>query len=101
MEMINLAPPGLYEAVITDVGEGMPGAELTDGKYLFRLEARTLDDIRALRADDPADDRRFATVARLSEKNLALYRRFAEPAVRAMATEPSAMMMRYMHPNRL
>ena len=41
-------PPGLYEAVITDVGEDTVNPELVDGNYLFRLEARTLDDIRAL-----------------------------------------------------
>jgi hypothetical protein len=101
MDLINLAPPGLYEAVITDVGGNTPGAELTDGQYLFRLEARKLDDIRALGANSPADDRRFATVARLSEANLKLYQSFAAPAVRAMTSPLAAEAMRQMHPNRL
>ena len=50
----------------------------------MRCEARTLDDIRALGGNDAADERRFATAARVSEINLALYRTFAQPVVRAM-----------------
>ena len=45
----------------------------------MRCEARTLDDIRALGGNDAADERRFATAARVSEINLALYRTFAQP----------------------
>ena len=50
-----------------------------DGKYLFRLEARTLDDIRALGGNAAEDDTRFAAVARVSEINLGLYRTFWRP----------------------
>ena len=35
-----------------------------------------------------ADERRFATAARVSEINLALYRAFAQPVVRAMTSAP-------------
>ncbi|HKN26684.1 MAG TPA: DUF3141 domain-containing protein [Roseiarcus sp.] len=101
MDMISVAPPGLYEAVITDVGEDTDNRELVDGKYLFRLEARTLDDIRAFGVNDAADDKRFDAVARWSEINLGLYRRFAEPWIRAAVTEPTAENMRAMHPHRL
>ena len=101
MEMIEATPPGLYEAVISDVGEDTENRDLVDGKYLFRLEQRTLDDIRAFGVNSPEDDKRFATVARLSEINLGLYRTFAEPWVRAAATEPMAEAMRVLHPNRL
>ncbi len=101
MEMIEATPPGLYEAVISDVGEDTANRDLVDGKYLFRLEPRTLDDIRAFGVNSPDDDKRFATVARLSEINVGLYRTFAEPWVRASVTEPMAEAMRAMHPNRL
>ncbi len=101
IEMIEATPPGLYEAVISDVGEDTANRDLVDGKYLFRLEQRTLDDIRAFGVNPPEDDKRFATVARLSEINLGLYRTFAEPWVRASLTEPMAEAMRAMHPNRL
>ena len=94
MDMIEATPPGLYEAVITDVGEDTENRELVDGKYLFRLETRTLDDIRAFGVNSPEDEKRFAAVARLSEVNLGLYRTFAEPWVRAVVTEPMAEAMR-------
>ena len=42
MEMIDVLPPGLYEAVITEVDENTVRPDLVQGKYLFRLEARTL-----------------------------------------------------------
>ena len=67
----------------------------------MRCEARTLDDIRALGGNDLADERRFDAAARLSEVNLALYRTFAQPWVRAMATPPLAETMRRLHPLRL
>ena len=70
MDMIDLMPPGLYEAVITEVEPGMAHPELIEGRYLFRLEVRSLADIRALGGNDAADDLRFATAARLSEVNL-------------------------------
>ena len=50
----------------------------------MRCEARTLDDIRALGGNDADDERRFATAARVSEINLALYRTFVQPFVRAL-----------------
>ena len=101
MEMIDLMPPGLYEATITEVGEDTENRDLVDGKYLFRLEARTLDDIRAFGVNAPEDDKRFEAVARLSEVNLGLYRTLAEPWIRASVTEPMAEAMRAMHPHRL
>ena len=79
MEMIDVMPPGLYEAVITEVDEDTANRDLVDGKYLFRLEPRTLDDIRAFGGNSAEDDMRFATVARVSEINHGLYRTFADP----------------------
>ena len=101
MDMIDLLPPGLYEAVITEVDENTENAQLINGKYLFSLEARTLDDIRAFGGNDEADDRLFATAARLSEINLGLYHTLVQPWVKAMATEESAKAMRDLHPNRV
>lgn len=101
MEMINLMPPGLYEAVITEVNEDTQNPELIHGKYLFSLQARTVDDIRALGGNSDEDNQRFAAVARLSDVNLGLYRTLAQPAIRALATEQTAEALRQMHPNRL
>ena len=53
----------------------------------MRFEARTLDDIRALGGNSEEDERRFATVARISEINLGLYRTFMQPWIRLLANE--------------
>ncbi|MBV8191098.1 MAG: DUF3141 domain-containing protein [Alphaproteobacteria bacterium] len=101
MEMIDLMPPGLYEAVIEEVAGDTARADLIHGKYLMRLEARTLDDIRALGTNSEEDNKRFATVARLSEINLGLYRSVVQPMVKRMASDPAAAAMREMHPHRM
>jgi Protein of unknown function (DUF3141) len=101
MDMIDLMPPGLYEAVITSMEETVERADLVQGSYLFSLEARTLDDIRKVGGNSPEDDRAFATVARVSEITQGAYSTLMRPAVRAMVTETSAESMRCGHPNRL
>jgi pimeloyl-ACP methyl ester carboxylesterase len=101
MDMIDLAPPGLYEAVITGIDETVENPELVQGGYLFTLESRTLDDIRKIGGNSPGDDLAFATVARVSEINQGVYGTLMRPSVRAMVTETSADLMRRSHPNRL
>ncbi len=101
MAMIDLLPPGLYEAVITEVDEDTKNPELIEGKYLFRLEPRTLEAIRALGQNPPEDERRFATVARVSEITRSLYRTLAAPLVRTLVPEPVAKALRQLHPHRL
>ena len=76
MELIDVLPPGLYEAVITEVDANTVNPDLVHGRYLFRLEARTLNDLRALGGNDAEDDMRFATVARVSEINRGVTKQF-------------------------
>lgn len=94
IDLIDLLPPGLYEMTIHPKDPGAPGAELVAGNYLTHFEPRTLDDLRELGGNAPEDDRRFATVARLSEINKGLYVTFARPLIRAMVTEPFAQWLR-------
>ena len=101
IELIDVLPPGLYEAVLTPKGEAADNPDLVTGEWVMRCEARSLDDIRALGANDLADERKFAAAARVSEINLALYRAFAQPVVRAMVAPPVAEATRQMHPLRL
>jgi len=101
MDMIDLMPPGLYEAVITGIDESVENPDLVQGNYLFSLEARKLDDIRKIGGNSPEDDLAFATAARLSEINEGIYSTLMRPIFRAVTTEASAEMMRRSHPNRL
>jgi hypothetical protein len=101
IDLIDVLPPGLYEAVFEAKTDATPNADLAPGQWIMRCEQRTLDDIRALGANDAADERRFATMARVSEMNLALYRTFLQPVVRAMCPPAVAEAMHKMHPLRL
>ncbi|MBS3651534.1 DUF3141 domain-containing protein [Pseudaminobacter sp. 19-2017] len=101
IDLIDALPPGLYEATFEPKTAEIAGADYISGDWVMRCEARTLDDIRALGGNDAADERRFATAANVSEVNLALYRTFLQPAVRAMVTEPFAEQLRQFHPLRL
>jgi len=101
IDLIDALPPGLYEAVMTPKDPNDPAADLILGDYLIRFEARSLDDIRALGSNSAEDDREFATVARLSEINLGLYRTFVQPWIRTWANESSAELMRRFHPLRM
>ena len=83
IDFIDVLPPGLYEAVITAREESDANPDLVVGDYVLRFAARDLDDIRALGGNEPEDERRFATVARLSEINLGLYRTMMQPFVKA------------------
>jgi hypothetical protein len=101
IDLIDMLPPGLYEAVFERKREDMASADLVTGDWVMRCEARNLHDIRALGGNDAADERCFTTTARVSEINLALYRTLAQPVVRAMISEPVAEWLRWLHPLRL
>ena len=101
IDLIDTLPPGLYEAVFESKSGDTANPDLATGNWVMRCEARTLNDIRALGGNDAADERRFATAARISENNLALYRTFAQPIVRAMVSSPLAQWMQQLHPLRL
>ena len=101
IDLIDTLPPGLYEAIFEDKTADTANPDLALGNWVMRCEARTLEDIRALGGNDIADERRFATAARVSEINLALYRTFAEPMVRAFVSTPVADWLHQMHPLRL
>ncbi len=101
MDVIDCLPPGLHEMVISPRPAELPAAGFVTGDWIARFEQRSLDDIRALGRNSPADDRAFAAVARLSDVNLSLYRTFLQPVVRALATQPAADLRRKLDPLRL
>ena len=101
IDLIDVLPPGLYEAVFEPKAEGSASPDLVKGEWIMRCEERTLDDIRALGGNDAADERRFATAAKVSEINLALYRTLVQPFVRAVLPPPVSEAMRELHPLRV
>ncbi len=101
IDLIDTLPPGLYEAVFEAKTADTLNPDLAAGEWVMRCEARTLDDIRALGGNDTADEHSFATVDRVSQMNLALYRTFMQPIVRALVNPSVADWIRRLHPLRL
>ena len=83
IDLIDVLPPGLYEATFEAKGEETTNADLVVGQWVMRCEARTLDDIRAMGGNSPEDERRFAAAKRVSEMNLAAYRKFVQPWIKS------------------
>jgi hypothetical protein len=101
IDLIDALPPGLYEAVFEPKTETTVNPDLVTGDWIMRCEMRTLDDIRALGCNDATDERSFAAVDQVSKTNLALYRTFVQPWVRALVNAPAADLLRQCHPLRL
>lgn len=101
IDLIDVLPPGLYEATFEAKGDNNEDADLTIGQWVMRCEARTLDDIRAMGGNSVQDERRFAAAKRVSEINLAAYQKLLQPWIRSMATPQMAKLMRNLHPLRL
>ncbi|MFA4914148.1 MAG: DUF3141 domain-containing protein [Burkholderiaceae bacterium] len=101
IDMIDVLPPGLYQAEIADKTEDTLNSDLASGDYVMSFARRHIEDVRAIVEPEPEDDKRFAAVARASDINLGLYRSFVQPWVRAMVTPELARWMQRMHPLRL
>ncbi|WP_419696764.1 DUF3141 domain-containing protein [Mesorhizobium muleiense] len=97
IDLIDVLPPGLYEAVLTPRGTDA----MAQGDWVMRCETRTLDDIRALGGNTVEEERMFEAAARVSEVNLAMYRTFAQPFVKALVTPEMAQGFMALHPLRM
>ena len=101
IDLIDVLPPGLYEATFQAKDEETASSDLVVGQWVMRCEARTLDDIRAMGGNSPEDERRFAAAKRVSEINLAAYQKYLQPWIKGMVKPQVAEMMRNLHPLRL
>ncbi len=100
MDLIDVLPPGLYEAVLQPK-TGEPGEALLEGDHVLRFEPRAVADLATHGGTSAEDERRFAAMRRVSEANLALYRQFLQPLIRASVLPLGAEWLRQMHPARL
>jgi hypothetical protein len=94
IDLIDVLPPGLYEAVLMPVGADTAHMERVTGDWITRFEPRTLNDVRAIVQPDAENERRFAAVRRVSEINLGLYRSLFQPFVRASINQQVADLLR-------
>jgi pimeloyl-ACP methyl ester carboxylesterase len=101
IDLIDVLPPGLYEATFEARGADTMNSDLAVGQWVMRCEARTLDDIRAMGGNSPEDERRFETAKRVSEMNLAAYQKYLQPFIKSVMTPQMAEWMRNLHPLRV
>ena len=92
IDLIDVLPPGLYEAVFEAEGRRTPSADLVDRRMDHALRGADARRHSGDGGNNADDERRFAAAARVSEINLALYRTFAQPMVRAMTVPAVADM---------
>jgi pimeloyl-ACP methyl ester carboxylesterase len=101
IDLIDVLPPGLYEAVMTAKTGESANADLISGDWIVRFEPRTLDNIRAIVRPNLENEQRFATVKRVSEINLSLYRTLLQPLVQATMNEQTTGLMKQINPSDL
>lgn len=101
IDLIDVLPPGLYEAVMTPRTPDAANHHLIDGDWIVRFEPRRLDDIRDIVQPSLDNERRFAAVRHISEINLGLYRSFLQPLVKAAANDHFASCLRKLNPSEL
>lgn len=101
IDMIDVLPAGIYEAVIHDKTPDTPNADLAYGDYVLTFERRHLADIEKIVEHREDDDRRFAAVSRLSQVNIGLYKSFMQPWIKAIATPRTSEKLQQLHPLRL
>ncbi len=101
IDLIDVLPPGLYEAVMIPKTADAINPELVSGDWIVRFEPRTLANLRAIVRPSPENERRFATARRVSEINLGLYRTLFQPFVQAFANQQAAEWLHKLNPSEL
>lgn len=97
IDLIDLIPPGIYQATVQD----NPEAAEDGDRYRTSIRSANVQDVRDIVKPDAESERRFQAAARVSDINLALYRSFVQPWVRAFSSPETATQLQNMHPLRV
>lgn len=101
IDIIDVLPAGIHHMQIDEHHDDAQEGEPASDAYLTRIRRSNIDEIREIVRPDPESDRRFAAAARISEINLACYRSFVQPWVRAWVTTEGARSLEPLHPLRI
>ena len=100
LDLIDVLPPGLYEAIITDIHPDLPGLEYAEGRYVIRFVPREVSDILAL-GEGREGERAFELVRHVARINQTFYDTCVSPIVQAISSETTATLLRSLNPARL
>ena len=98
IDLIDILPPGIYEAVMTPKTADAAHQELISGDWIVRFEPRKLEDIRNIVQPSLDNERRFAAARRVSEINLGLYQTCLQPFVKTAANHHCAGWLQQFNP---
>jgi hypothetical protein len=101
IDLIDVLPPGLYEAVMTPKTPDAAHPELISGDWIVRFEPRRLEDVRDIVGPSSDNERRFASVRRVSEMGFGTYRTFLQPFVKATVNAHSAVWLKQLSPTEM
>ena len=101
IDIIDLLPAGIFCAEIEDAPQQGDAPAGSQDPFLMSIRPSGIEEVRSIVKPDPASDQRFAATVRLSDINLALYRNFVQPWVRAVSTPTSAQWLQRLHPARV
>ncbi len=101
IDLIDVLPPGIYEAVLVPKSEAKAGEALVYGDWITRFERRSLADVRSIVQPNVEDERRFATVRRVSEINLGLYRTMMQPYLKGWVNDQVSETVVKGHPSEM
>ncbi|GAA5083768.1 MULTISPECIES: DUF3141 domain-containing protein [Paenalcaligenes] len=99
LDLIELLPPGLYEARIQDLHPDTPHQEWVKGRHVVTFEPRSIADLQAL-DDGREEEAHFEVVNRVSQINQHLYDLTLSPIVRSLTNPWIAQASRALHPQR-
>lgn len=100
IDIIDTLPAGLFHATIDPYQANAEPSDFND-PFLLAIHRSNLAEIEAIVQPNPDSDRAFAAAAKVSEINLALYRQFLQPWVKAYSSKESAQFLSTLHPLRL
>jgi len=98
IDLIDILPPGLYEAVMVPKTSDVVHPDLIVGDWITCFERRSIEDVRTIVQPKTENELRFAAVRRVSEINLGLYRTLFQPFAQAFSNEQTAALLEKINP---
>ena len=100
LDLVELLPPGLYEARIEDLHPNTPHQEWIKGRHVVTFEPRKIKDLEDL-DDGREEEADFEVVNRISKINQHAYDLSLSPIIRSLSNSWTGKASRQLNPRRL
>lgn len=99
LDLVELLPPGLYEARVEDLHPETPHIEWVKGRHIVTFEPRKIKDLERL-DDGRQEEADFEVVNRVSKVNQHVYDLTLSPLIRSLSNPWVAQAYRQLNPKR-